>query len=206
MQKCANGIYEKVLELYNCNHNKVLDLGCGSGILSSKVKDKYPFSDITCSDFNALDYEYTADFIPCNLNYELPFEDNSFDVVLLIEVIEHVRNPALLLDEIYRILKNGGVLILSTPNVENLQSRLHFLFQGRFFSFLDNDMPKYKDVGMGHINPLFNFQLNTLIEDKFKITDKVYNRIRIPLLKHNMPTSISLFGEIKIIKMRKVIK
>lgn len=65
-----------------------------------------------------------------NLLERLPYDDASFDVVLLIEVIEHLENHRAALGELARILKPGGVLILTTPNIMRLNSRLHFFWSG----------------------------------------------------------------------------
>lgn len=65
-----------------------------------------------------------------NLLERLPYDDASFDVVLLIEVIEHLENHRTALGELARILKPGGVLILTTPNIMRLNSRLHFFWSG----------------------------------------------------------------------------
>lgn len=46
----------------------------------------------------------------------IPFEDNMFDFVVSFQVIEHIKKDRLLLDEIYRVLKPSGQVILSTPN------------------------------------------------------------------------------------------
>jgi SAM-dependent methyltransferase len=46
---------------------------------------------------------------------DAPFADDTFDTVLCLEVLEHVRNPFIALAEMYRILKPGGYLIASTP-------------------------------------------------------------------------------------------
>ncbi|MBM4257543.1 MAG: class I SAM-dependent methyltransferase [Deltaproteobacteria bacterium] len=60
----------------------------------------------------------------------LPYSDASFDVVLLVEVIEHLENHRIPIGELARILKPGGVLILTTPNIMRLNSRFHFFFSG----------------------------------------------------------------------------
>ncbi len=65
-----------------------------------------------------------------NLLQRLPYEDASFDVILLVEVIEHLENHRSALGELARILKPNGVLIITTPNIMRLNSRLHFLWSG----------------------------------------------------------------------------
>jgi ubiquinone/menaquinone biosynthesis C-methylase UbiE len=65
-----------------------------------------------------------------NLNAPLPFKDATFDGVNLVEVIEHVEHQPQLIREIGRVLKPSGVVVISTPNVLNMFSRLRFLFTG----------------------------------------------------------------------------
>jgi SAM-dependent methyltransferase len=74
---------------------------------------------------NGVPVDYGIDLLK-----QLPYEDASFDVVLLIEVIEHLENHRVALGELARILKPGGVLILTTPNVMRLNSRFHFFLSG----------------------------------------------------------------------------
>jgi SAM-dependent methyltransferase len=70
-----------------------------------------------------------------DLNQSLPYIVGTFDVVLSIEGIEHLEQPAVCVQEFARVLKPGGVLVLSTPNVNNVQSRLHFFLSGHFSGF-----------------------------------------------------------------------
>jgi SAM-dependent methyltransferase len=74
---------------------------------------------------NGVPVDYGIDLLK-----RLPYEDASFDVVLLVEVIEHLENHRVALGELARILKPGGVLILTTPNVMRLNSRFHFFLSG----------------------------------------------------------------------------
>lgn len=74
---------------------------------------------------DAIPVDYGVD-----LRRPLSYADASFDVVLLVEVIEHLENHRIAINELARILKPGGVLILTTPNVMRLNSRLHFFFSG----------------------------------------------------------------------------
>ncbi len=65
-----------------------------------------------------------------DLNHFLPFRSGSFDAVNIVEVIEHIENQPQLIREIGRVLKPGGTLLVSTPNVLSLMSRMRFLFTG----------------------------------------------------------------------------
>jgi len=65
-----------------------------------------------------------------NLLQGLPYPSESFDVVLLVEVIEHLENHRTAIGELARVLKPGGILILTTPNVMRIKSRLHFFLTG----------------------------------------------------------------------------
>ena len=58
------------------------------------------------------------------------YEDNYFDGILCSEGIEHIDNQIFLLREFYRILKPEGILIVTTPNILNLEGRLGLLLSG----------------------------------------------------------------------------
>lgn len=109
---------------------RVLDLSCGGGDTACMLEGK-GFSVV------ATDYcvpPFMGDRIVrvggVDLNERLPFKNGSFDGVNLIEVIEHIEHQAQLIREIARVLKDGGAVVISTPNVLNVLSRLRFLFTG----------------------------------------------------------------------------
>ena len=65
-----------------------------------------------------------------DLTRGLPYPDQSFDLVVLTEVIEHLENHRAALGEVARVLRPGGHLILTTPNIMRLDSRLGFMLSG----------------------------------------------------------------------------
>jgi len=65
----------------------------------------------------------------------LPFADGEFDAVLCLEVLEHVFFPAQVVSEMVRVLKPGGYLIVTTPNVAYWRRRLDLLLLGRWNPF-----------------------------------------------------------------------
>lgn len=97
---------------------KLLDAGCGTGWFSKAAYDRG--ANVTSMDLGEGLLSKVAK--KCDSNrvvgsiLEMPFEDNSFDFVVSSEVIEHVPDPLKAIDEIHRVLKPGGKVVLSTPN------------------------------------------------------------------------------------------
>ncbi len=108
----------------------LLDVSCKEGdVLASLQPRRFTLRGTNFeaggSDKNGIPIDYGVD-----LRERLPYDDASFDVVLLIEVIEHLSDHQTTLGELARILKPGGSLILTTPNVMRLNSRVHFMLSG----------------------------------------------------------------------------
>ncbi len=96
-------------------------------------------------------------YVRADMGEKLPFSDSAFDYVVTIEGIEHTENPFRFLRECARVLKKGGKLYLTTPNVSTLQSRLLFLVTGCHDNPpgpIRSDLP---NLFMSHIN-LIPFQ------------------------------------------------
>ncbi|HEC68755.1 MAG TPA: methyltransferase domain-containing protein [Candidatus Omnitrophica bacterium] len=135
-KKKRNYLLERVLEIMRKKRRgKVLDLGCGDGDYGNSLKNM-GFDVLSADiDYDRFKYHKIIPFVRLNIDRELPFPEGEFDYVLFIETIEHIYNPDFVIGQIRRVLKLGGVLILSTPNILNLNSRLRFLFQGSFDFF-----------------------------------------------------------------------
>lgn len=115
----------------------VLDLSCGEGEILSRLAASG--CRVQGTHYREDDYiierrDRLAD-IPViggvNLQQRLPFDDASFDVVLLIEVLEHLDSHFNVIAEAGRVLVPGGHLLLTTPNIFRLHSRFQFLLTGK---------------------------------------------------------------------------
>lgn len=103
---------------------KVLDVGCSMGIQAAVwAKDGYRVTGvdldpdlIRLASENATRTGMPIDFRVGSAE-DLPFDDGSFDVCMTIELIEHVESWECCLDEVTRVVKPGGMLVLTTSNV-----------------------------------------------------------------------------------------
>lgn len=141
---------------------RILDLGCGSGHFSRRLQALYEGRgwDVA-AHILAIDIVLDGYGVPAvpaqqvDLNRPLPFAEATFDMVVSIEVLEHVAAPYVVLEEIFRILKPGGRLIFSTPNVANILSRLSFLATGHFRLYPTPSIdPALAGSLSGHVQPL----------------------------------------------------
>jgi len=103
--------------------NNLLDTGCGDGTLAFLIKKEGLAQNVYGVDIdeNLLQIAKRRGILVYRVNLEiekLPFQNEYFDAVLLIDVIEHIINIDNILREIYRVLKKTGVLVLSTPNIQ----------------------------------------------------------------------------------------
>ncbi len=110
---------------------RILDAPCGSGVLAAALAER-GFAAVGAD----VDTEAAAMLGPAfsqvNLNESLPWKEQTFDAVFSTEGIEHLENHFSFLREMCRILKPGGILLLTTPNITALRSRVRFFGSGFF--------------------------------------------------------------------------
>jgi 2-polyprenyl-3-methyl-5-hydroxy-6-metoxy-1,4-benzoquinol methylase len=115
----------KLLKKYK-NGGNLLDIGCAEGFfLFNASKAGYATKGIELSE-DAATYareEFGIDVETRSLE-ELHFSQDYFDVVTLWQVLEHLPHPVRTLKEVYRILKPGGLVVVSTPNIEGIPAKI----------------------------------------------------------------------------------
>ena len=136
--------YYKIIKSFSKyrSNNRILDIGCFYGTFLKAASD---------FDWEIYGTEISKDIIPHaqkntkgdirlgeleNIN----FEENYFDVVVMMDVIEHLQDPLKTLQEINRILRPGGLLYFDTPNFNSLERKvigkdLHTIFPWHFYFF-----------------------------------------------------------------------
>lgn len=135
--------------------SKVLEVGCGSGTLANLLSiwkkchvycvDKEPkmlgIAKNKCVEILNMDIETT----------ELPYENEYFDCIILGNVLEHMKEPTMVLTSLKKHLSENGFLIYSVPNIVNWHSRMTIFF-GKF---------EYADSGVFDVSHLRFYNLNS---------------------------------------------
>lgn len=142
---------------------KAIELGCGEGYSTQKLHDMLP------KQAQLYASEYVAQLVPKaqKLNpkikitqesvYELAHKDKTFDIVFLLEVLEHLDYPDKALQEIRRVLKDDGILILGVPR-EPIWRMLNMM-RGKYLNDFGNTV--------GHLNHWSGHSLARFIQKNF---------------------------------------
>lgn len=179
-----------IVEVMNNNNvskeAKVLDVGCGAGFHTNKLA-RNGFLDITGIDISLqsldvarkFDSTSTVKYIVADA-YSLPFEDNTFDVILSVDFLEHVDEPEKVIKEINRVTKRGGLFFFHTFN----RTFLSWLIVIKFVEWFVKNTPKNMHILSMFIRPeelsLF-LNKNSFVVEEIKGT-KV-NIFNFPALK-----------------------
>jgi ubiquinone/menaquinone biosynthesis C-methylase UbiE len=146
--------------LLDINYKIILDAGCGAGYLTNKIstfKDCEIIGlDLSAENINKARINYPYKFLEGTI-YKLPFDNNSIDIVTTLEVLEHLQEPELALEEIKRVTKKW--VLLSVP-VEPLWRILN-IFRGKYIRSLGNTP--------GHTNHWTTKEFLKLVEKYFVI-------------------------------------
>lgn len=130
--------------------------------------------------------EYGIDSRQCDLSKEkIPWPDNFFDVIVFSETLEHFNfNAVPVIQEIYRVLKSGGNLVLTTPNLFRLGNKIRFLFNRHIYISL-------QEPPGGHWREYSALELEMLM----KLTG--FKNFKVSYFNYDIPTDSYLSRMVK---------
>jgi SAM-dependent methyltransferase len=173
LQVIAHGrTHRKVLEIFRefSKRGRLLEIPAGEGALAwqlHRMGYEVTGGDIDPRFFKVAQIECVA----LDMNRRFPLDNDQFDFVSCVEGIEHLQDQFEFVRECYRVLKPGGHLVLSTPNILNLASRLKVPRPINEFS----QVPVFD-----HINPVTYYQVRYMLHTQgfqiSRVTTDFYRR------------------------------
>jgi|GEM_PF-2144367 len=147
--------FDATISVLDLSGKTVLDLACGSGGLSRKLKARFPSATIIGMDFNpkAIAYAKKKDKGIKGLSYRsadaqnIPLKDSSVDIVIGLDMLDHVPDYHKCLSEIHRVLRPAGEIVLTVENHHSLWPIVEKLWD----TF--GDGREYGDVHVIHFTP-----------------------------------------------------
>jgi SAM-dependent methyltransferase len=179
----------------NSEDKVILDIGAGGNPVSKGVQSK--------KTIRIDGVEEAKPDICCDFSKKIPLDDESVDIILAGEIIEHMLNPYRFIKECSRVLKVGGQIIISTPNICSIKNRIKVLL---------GKLPEYCAEPLeeeGYERHVVDFNLERLIrilrKYHLKLTDKDSNGV-ISHGKLLWPLSLTppTFGECIIVNAVKI--
>jgi 2-polyprenyl-3-methyl-5-hydroxy-6-metoxy-1,4-benzoquinol methylase len=117
---------DAILKRHHCDQGTILDAGCGEGVLVEKYA-RQGWS------ITGVDKNYASSYVTEGSITHIPCQTHSMDTVMALDVLEHLqyKEQHEAIDELLRVVKPGGLLVFSCPNLAHFTSRLKMLFRGK---------------------------------------------------------------------------
>ena len=173
-------LHEAIIsELNGRSCEKILDVGCGNAWVAKHFLAKK--KQVVSMDIASVNVHKALNIYPKPGHvgvvadvFQLPFKKDLFDVIIAAEIIEHVVDPAGFIKQLFKVLKPGGTLMISTPNEEKIKysmcihcnketpqfAHLHSFSKKTFVDILENNFKK-KEIKYAYI---FTFSNKALIK------------------------------------------
>ena len=150
-------VAERLIKLVPERDARILDVGCGTGALLVRLRT-LGFKHLYGVDIAPPpESQGGINFLSCDLDsFNAPLEAGTVDLALAVEVIEHIENIGQLLQELSRLLKPNGSILLTTPNVHSVEARVRYLLTGNLKQFDAIGDPT-------HVTPIFRFPFERIL-------------------------------------------
>lgn len=195
------------------NDVHIYDIGCGDAMRLAHILTHLKIHDTI--NYNGFDLNQKQlqiaqiRFEICNISHfifekaniaeGIPRDDNSTDIIISSEVLEHLPNPQQLLKETFRLLKHGGTAIFTTPNKRTLLDKTSKFFRRKQQIIDEENNRKEDEEGFGHISikPLRQW-LTLANREGFITVDGKYGSFLFGTTKlnnHPVVFAVSIFAE-----------
>ncbi|MFM9903386.1 MAG: class I SAM-dependent methyltransferase [Pyrinomonadaceae bacterium] len=166
-------IHETVEKIFGDQpRGRLLDVPAGEGALAQRLK-KLGY-DVACCDLYPEIFRLDGVEIRSgNLDARLPYDDETFDCVVCVEGLEHIENPSNAISEFSRLMRADGRLVVSVPNILNIEERLKWLLMGYTSHFkplsreaiaeVRQKYPGMEEIAL-HVNPIGYSEVRFLLE------------------------------------------
>ncbi len=166
-------IHDAVVRIFEpMPRGRLLDIPAGEGALAARLLQAG--FDVHCCDLYPEIFKLEGvPMRPGDLGGTLPYGEAEFDYVACLEGLEHIENPHQAVREFRRVLKPGGHLVLSVPNILNIEERVKWLLHGytshfkpisrEHLAMRHAERPGMEEVVL-HVNPIGYAELRYILE------------------------------------------
>jgi len=193
---------KNISKFVNLNNARLLDIGCSFGGFLEAVSKLYPSCDLYGTEISDFAYHHLkknskTKIFKGDIN-QTNFPPQFFDVITMLEVIEHLPSPRKDLGTVQKLLKPGGLLVIQTPNVGSLEARIK---KGRFTNFLPGHLVLFsrktlrqllKRAGF-KVKKLYYVDIDPLSYSKYKLFQKECKEPSRNLIEHYFRFICQLF-------------
>lgn len=182
----------------------ILEVGAGAGTTLRWLKDFYPTAETTGVEINPSlldDLKLNADMAIIGPVDHLFAQLKSYDLILLLDVLEHLPDPRATLQNLAKILNPGGRVIVSVPNIAHFSVSIPLLLQRRFeyqeAGILDRTHLRFfvEDTAIKLLNDA-NLNVTDALISGMELRAKIFNFLSFGLLQHYLARQYIMLGQL----------